>query len=167
MDITNYNKLSKKKLKLEFEKINISLPKKGTGTGVNGGILNRDLVKILTKYQKNKIGSKFTLKMEPDLIKDMLKNMDIKDVINFCKINKSIHKICNNSFWHEISKLKLRINILGKYKSWECLANDLYYGIENLYTIGRLYLNGIWSQKQSEYALKDIYEHELFFYFKN
>lgn len=166
MNTPNYNRMSIKRLKLEFVKLKLDLPQKGTGTGKKRRVVKRDLVAVLNLHQKNKIGPEFTLKMEPDLIKVMLKNMKISDILNFCKTSKLMHKVCSDTFWREISSQKLGITKIGKYKSWGQLVNDLRYGTEDLYTIGRLYINDIWSKKESEYAIEKLYERHIYFSFK-
>ena len=161
---SSYNKYTVGELEKELERMNIEVI---VGTGKGGRVLKKDMLKRLKdglneSFQPEKAGEGIFLKnVQTDVLRKMLYDVDLDDVLNFCRVNVSTYKtVCNEYFWQTYAKKKgydskHRI----EYKTWksfvvgEGLVNPM-----SLEFILKQELRGIWDRKKAEEYIALNYE---------
>ncbi len=164
---SSYNKYSVSELEKELEEMGIEVI---VGTGKGGRVLKKDMLERLKdgtdganeSFQPEKAGEGIFLKnVQPDVLRKMLYDVDLEDVLNFCRVNVSTYKtVCNEYFWQTYAKKKgydskHRI----EYKTWKSFV--IGEGLVNpmsLEFILKQLSRKIWDQKKAEEYIALNYE---------
>lgn len=127
----------------EMEHLDIKKPKRGSGK--NGKVTKEDLLRIID--QKKESNKKSTLpegifftKMPPDLLRGMLMDTSITNVVKVCNLNKyTRNRVCNEGFWEAYVKSKKYVhNNRTSYKTWrEFAIKEHPYGEFDIYDMGK------------------------------
>lgn len=160
MSKLNVNRVKKMRVSELIELIN-TLNINVKGTGYHGRVLKRDMIGAIVTSQVKKVGSDFTMMMPTGVIQAMLKKLNIRDILNFCRTSKTLNKACTDIFWKEIAQIKLGQKELGKFKNWAQLVLELRYGSSDLYTIGKKYQFGLMTRQEAEQKLNELTQYGL------
>lgn len=154
----NYNKYTVGELKNEINRRKIASP--------YGKLYKRDLIKILKEDDGEKlkftqpVGKEFLEKMNPDIIRMTLEKSNIDDALNFCRTSKDMMKVCTEAFWQTMAKNKLNITKKGQFKSWYNLVKSMKYGPEDITSIYKGYLFGIYTKLEAENMINQLINDE-------
>lgn len=123
--------------------LDIQKPKKGSGK--YGRVTKVDLLRLIDQRKELNVKSTlpegvFFTKMPPDILRTMLIDTEIANVVKVCNLNKYTRSVvCNKDFWKAYVKSKNYImNNKKDYLTWrEFAIKEHPYGPLGIYDIGK------------------------------